>query len=165
MNQVHFKYSDRNRNVLKIQNSDFFVGGLQLNHHYYPTTNWTKKHDIFLNIGLHPGVNAARFNLLIDLGVSINMVKKTTLKNFIEFNFGWGGAVLRKNTINFKEVIDLANNPFLASLEAVIEFTKFTNRKNYHSFGLHYQLQTHYNQKKEASYLHIKGNWDKIHAG
>ena len=50
--------------------------------------------------------------------------------------------------INFKEVIDLGNNSFLASLASAAEFTKFTPKKNDHSFGLHYQLQTRYNQRK-----------------
>lgn len=165
MNQVHFKYTDRNGNVLQLHNGDFFLGGIQLNHHYYPTINWTKKHNIFVNIGSHLGINTSQFNPSLDVGVSANMIKKTTLNNLNEFNFGIGGALLRKNMIQFKEPIDLGNNPFLASLEAAIEFTKFTNRKNYHSFELHYQWQTRYNQKEEASYLHLKGDWDKINAG
>lgn len=129
MNDVHFNYRDRNGNELTFNNGDFFLEGIQLNHHYYPSINWTKKHDLFVNIGSHLGVKISRFNPSIDLGVSVNMVKKRTLKNFNEFNFAVGGALLRKNIINFKEVIDLGNNSFLASLEAGVEFTKFTPKK------------------------------------
>ncbi len=59
----------------------------------------------------------------------------------------------------------MGNNPFLGSLESEIEFTKFTRKKNYHSFGIHYQIQTRYNKLEEASYYHLKGKWQEIKAG
>lgn len=166
MNQVHFKYTDRNGKVLELQNGDFFLSGIQLNHHYYPKFLSNEKRHLYANIGTHLGVNTSKFNPSIDIGFSLNFIKKKILKNGNEFHFGIGGSLLRKNAINLKkELIDLGNNKFLASVETEIEFTKYTRKKNYHSFGLHYQLQTRYNQLKEASYLHLKGKWKEIQSG
>ena len=74
-------------------------------------------------------------------------------------------AVLRKNTINFDSVVNLGNNPFLASLEAMIEFTKYSSKKNYHSFGVNYQVQSSFHKRDEANYYQLIGLWKEIHSG
>lgn len=165
INQVHFKYTDRNGKILVLNNGAFFVGNLQLNHHFYPKLLWNKKKNIFINFGSHFGINTSQYNTSLDIGVSANLVKKFKFKNHNEIHFGIGGSILRKNLINFKDVVELGNNKYLARIETEIEFTKFTLKKNYNSFGLHYQLHTRYNKLKEASYLHLKGKWNAINAG
>ncbi|QMU66394.1 MAG: hypothetical protein GKR88_20275 [Flavobacteriaceae bacterium] len=87
------------------------------------------------------------------------------MKNGNEFRLGLGISVLRKNLINFQEVLDLGNNLFLGSLENMIELTKYTAQNNYHSFGIHFQIQTRYNKKAESTYYMLIGEWDKIHSG
>ncbi|WP_347173546.1 hypothetical protein [Polaribacter uvawellassae] len=165
LNQVHFKYTDRNGKILELKNNDFFLGGIEFNHHYYPKFLINKKQNLFVNFGSHLGVNTSKFNSSIDVGFSANLIHKIQLQNKNEFNIAIGGSVLRKNLINFKDAIDLGNNKFLGSVESEIEFTKFTRKKNYHSFGIHYQIQTRYNKHKEASYYHLKGKWREIKAG
>lgn len=166
LNQVHFKYTDRNGNVLELENNDFFLGGIELNHHFYPAFLINKKRNLFVNFGSHLGINTSRFNPSIDVGFSANLIKKIQLKNKNEFHIAFGGSLLRKNLVNFKkDVIDLGNNKFLGSLESEIEFTKFTQKKNFHSFGIHYQFQTKYNKFSEADYYHLKGKWQEIKAG
>ena len=165
LNQVNFKYTDRYGKVLELKNDDFFLGGIEFNHHYYPKFLSSKKQNLFVNFGSHLGINTSKFNQSIDVGVSANLVKKFHLKSKNEFHFALGGSLLRKNLINFNEVVDMGNNPFLGSLESEIEFTKFTRKKNYHSFGIHYQIQTRYNKLEEASYYHLKGKWQEIKAG
>lgn len=165
LNQVNFKYTDRNGKVLELKNDDFFLGGIEFNHHYYPEFLINKKRNLFVNFGTHLGINTSTFNQSIDVGFSGNLIKKIQLKNKNEFNVALGGSVLRKNIINFKDVVELGNNSFLGSLESEIEFTKFTRKKNYHSFGIHYQIQTRYNKLEEASYYHLKGKWQEIKAG
>jgi len=72
---------------------------------------------------------------------------------------------LRKNLIDFDTVVELGNNKFLGSLEAEVEYTLYTKKKNYHSFGIIYQLQTSYNKKEEADYYKLLGQWSEINAG
>ena len=165
LNQVNFKYTDRYGKVLELKNDDIFLGGIEFNHHYYPEFLSNKKQNLFVNFGSHLGINTSKFNQSIDVGVSANLIKKFHLKSKNEFHFALGGSLLRKNLINFNEVVDMGNNPFLGSLESEIEFTKFTRKKNYHSFGIHYQIQTRYNKLEEASYYHLKGKWQEIKAG
>lgn len=165
LNQVHFKYTDRYGNVLELKNNDFFLGGIEVNHHYYPEFLINKKKNLFVNFGTHLGINTSTFNQSLDVGFSGNLIKNIKLKNKNEFNIAFGGSVLRKNLINFKDVVELGNNSFLGSLESEIEFTKFTRKRNYHSFGIHYQIQTRYNKHSEASYYHLKGKWQEIKAG
>jgi hypothetical protein len=166
LNQVHFKYTDRNGNVLELENNDFFLGGIEFNHHYYPSFLSNKKQHLFVNFGSHVGLNTSKFNSSIDIGFSANLIKNIKLKNKNEFNLAAGISILRKNAINLNSnLVDLGNNPFLGSLESELEFTKYTKKKNYHSFGIHYQFQTRYNKLEEANYYHLKGKWQEIKAG
>lgn len=165
LNQVNVRYTDRNGRVMELQNGDFVFSGVELNHFYYPEFLSDTKKNIHVNIGSHVGINTSRFNPSIDAGFSVNMVKKWTLKNTNEIRFGLGGAALRKNLIDFKEVVDLGNNRFLGSFETMIEFTKYTLKGNFHSFGVNYQFQTRYNRKVEASYYFLFGDWSSIHSG
>ena len=61
--------------------------------------------------------------------------------------------------------MDLGNNPYLASLEGEIEFTKYTKKKHYNAFGINYQIQSRYNKLKEADYYRMIGKWKEIHGG
>ncbi|MFY0602825.1 MAG: hypothetical protein JXQ93_02675 [Flavobacteriaceae bacterium] len=165
LNQVSVKYTDRNGNVMELENGDFIFGGIELNHFYYPEFLSNPKKNLHVNIGSHIGINTSKFNPSIDVGVSSNIVKKWTLKNNNEFRLGFGASILRKNLVDFKEVIDFGNNRFLGSFETMLEFTKYTLQKNFHSFGINYQFQTSYNKKSEASYYYLIGQWNDIHSG
>ncbi|GAA4280276.1 hypothetical protein [Gaetbulibacter aestuarii] len=163
--QVHFEYLDRNGNTLQLNNNDFFIGGIELNHFYYPKLKMNKNAHVFLNFGTHLGLNTSKYNTAVDLGVSANAVKQIPLKNNLEFNVAVGANVLRKNVINFKEVMDLGNNPYLATLEGNLELVRFTKRKNYNAFGVNYQIQSRYNKKVEADYYKLLGKWREINGG
>jgi len=164
INQVNFKYTDRNGKVLELHQNDFILGGIELNHHYYPKL--FKNKSLFVNFGSHLGINTSKFNTSVDVGISSNIIKNYVLKNKNEFNVAFGISILRKNAINFgSNQIDLGNNHFLGNFESEIEYTKYTPKRNYHSFGLHYQFQTRYNKISEASYYHLKGKWKEINAG
>lgn len=165
LNQVHFKYTDRNGRTLELRDDDFFVGGIELNHFYYPTFLNIQKRNIYFNFGTHAGLNTSKYNSSIDIGISANAIKRITLENNNEFHFALGSSALRKNLINFKEAIDLGNNPYLASIESSIEFTKYTRKKNYHAFGINYQIQSRYNKSKEADYYKLLGKWKEINGG
>ena len=165
LNQVNFKYLDRNGNTLELNNNDFFIGGIELNHFYYPTLSINKTKNIFINFGSHLGINTSKYNSSIDIGISANAIKKVSLKNNYEFNFAIGTNVLRKNIIDFKEVIDLGNNEYLATLESNLEITKFTKKGNFNALGLNYQIQSRYNKRAEADYYSLKGKWKEINGG
>jgi len=165
LNQVNVKYTDRNGRVMELQNGDFIFSGIEFNHFYYPESLSNSEKNIHVNFGTHMGVNTSKFNPSIDFGVSSNVIKKWSLKNNNELRFGFGLSALRKNLIDFKEVVDFGNNKFLGSLESMIEFTKYTAKGNHHSFGINYQFQTRYNKKAEASYYYLIGQWSEIHSG
>ncbi|WJJ96306.1 hypothetical protein [Algibacter luteus] len=165
LNQVNFKYLDRNGNTLELNNNTFFLGGIELSHFYYPKLNINKSRRIFLNFGTHVGLNTSRFNSSIDVGISANAIKKLPLKKNYELNIATGLNVLRKNLINFKDVMDLGNNPYLGTFEAEIEITKYTLKGNYNAFGINYHIQTRYNKKEEYDYFKLIGKWREINGG
>ncbi|HEY5688329.1 MAG TPA: hypothetical protein VIS27_08505 [Yeosuana sp.] len=165
LNQVHFKYTDRNGHILELKNRDFFISGVELNHYYYPTSLNNKKKNLFFNFGTHLGINTSIHNKSLDLGFSANTIKKLTLKNSNELHFAFGTSILRKNLINNNDVIDLGNNPYLAAIESEIEYTKYTKDKNYNSLGINYQIQSRYNKLKEADYYRLIGKWQEINGG
>jgi len=165
LNQVNFKYTDRNGNTLELNNNDFFLGGIQFNHFYYPSLKINDTKNIFINLGNHLGINTSKFNPSIDVGISAIAIKQISLKSNNQFHVGIGMNLLRKNLINFDEVIDLGNNKFLATIETDIEFTKYTNKGNYHAFGVNYQIQSRYSKRKEAHYYKLLGKWQEINGG
>ncbi|AJR02327.1 hypothetical protein [Siansivirga zeaxanthinifaciens] len=165
LNQVNFKYTDRNGKVLELNNNDFFVSGIEFNHYYYPTLTINKTKNIFLNFGSHLSMNTTKFNSSIDLGLSVNALKKITFNDTYELDFGMGFSGLRKNLIDFKDNIDLGNNAYLGTFETTFEIAKFTKKRNYNSFGINYHLQTRYNKKEEASYYKLLGKWREINGG
>jgi len=165
LNKVDFKYTDRNGNVLEFDNNDFFIGGIELSHYYYPEFLINKTQNIFINFGSHLGLNTSKHNTSIDFGVSANAVKRFDLKNNFELSIGFGSSILRKNIIDFKNTIDLGNNPYLGTLESAIEITKYTKKGNYNAFSVNYQLQSRYFKKEETNYYHIRGKWEEINGG
>ncbi|MFI0430511.1 hypothetical protein [Mariniflexile sp. HMF6888] len=165
LNQVNFKYTDRNGNTLELNNNDFFLSGIELSHFYYPTFTKSNSKNIHINFGNHLGINTSKYNKSLDFGLSANAIKKIELKNNYEFNAGVGINVLRKNLINFKDVIDLGNNPYLATIESHLEIAKFTKQKNYNALSINYQIQSRYNQRKEADYYRLIGKWQEINGG
>ncbi|GAA3587159.1 hypothetical protein Q4Q39_19420 [Flavivirga amylovorans] len=165
LNQVNFRYVDRNGNILQLNNNDFFIGGIELDHYYYPTFSINKAQNIFINFGSHLGINTTKFNSSLDFGISLNAIKKITFKNSYELNIGFGGNVLHKNLIDFKEVIDLGNNPFLATAEGNIEIAKYTKKGHFNAFGINYQIQSRYNKVEESDYYRLVGNWQEVNGG
>lgn len=165
LNQVNFTYNDRNGNRLNLNKNDFFIGGFEINHHYYPTSKLNETKNIYFNFGSHLGINTSKFNPSIDVGVSVNSLKKFQFSNKNELDIAAGASLLRKNIIDFNEVIDLGNNPFLATFEGNIEFTKYTQKGNYNAFGLNYQIQSRYNKVEETDYYRLIGNYSDINAG
>jgi hypothetical protein len=165
LNEVNVKYQDRNGGVLELQNGQFVFAGIELNHFYYPHFINLKNKNIFVNFGSHLGLNTSKFNPSIDLGISANILKEWKLKNTNEIRVVFGTALLRKNLINFKEVVDLGNNRFLGSIESMFEFTKYTKKDNYNSISVNFQIQTRFNKKRESDYYQLEGNWQDIHSG
>jgi len=165
LEQVNFKYADRNGNILELHNNDFFFGGIELSHFYYPSFLINEKRKIFFNFGTHLGINTSKYNPSLDFGVSADAIKTLPLKNNNEFNFAVGISLLKKNVINFDAIMDLGNNPFLATVEGQVEYARYTKKNNYHSFGINYQIQTPYNKVEEADYYKLLGKWKEINAG
>ena len=165
LDQVNFKYIDRNGNILELNNNDFFIGGIEFNHFYYPSLSINETENIFLNFGTHLGLNTSKFNPSLDLGISSSAIKRIQLKKEYQFNIGLGINILRKNIIDFKETVDLGNNLFLATVESSIEITKYTKKRNYHAIGINYQIQSRYSKLKEVDYFVLLGKWQEINGG
>ncbi|ARV06602.1 hypothetical protein BTO04_07765 [Polaribacter sp. SA4-10] len=165
LNKVNVKYTDRNGRKMELKNGDFIFAGIELNHFYYPEFINKKNDDFKMNFGSHLGINTSKFNPSIDIGLSANAIKKWNIKDKYDVRLGLGISVLRKNFINFNDVVELGDNTFLGTLEPQIEFTKYTQKKNYHSFGVNYQRQTSYSNRKQADYTQYIGLYKKIHAG
>lgn len=166
MNQMTFSYQDRNGKQIQLNNNQFIFSGIEINHFYYPKL-FPKEKNLYLNFGSHLGINTTRYNPSMDFGLSANIHKKWTLKNKNEFRLGFGLAGLRKRWFSYGDPVDLGNNNYLGSGEINFEFTKYTQKGNYHSFSGNYQLQTRYNRKSETDYYYLNGNdtWQNINAG
>ncbi|MFD1062106.1 hypothetical protein ACFQ1Q_02515 [Winogradskyella litorisediminis] len=165
LNQIRFTYNDRNGNRLNINENDFFIGGFEINHHFYPDSKLNETRNLYFNFGSHLGINTSKYNPSLDIGISVNSLKKIKFKNNNELDIAAGASLLRKNIIDFDEVIDFGNNTYLATFEADVEFTKYTQKGNYNAFGLNYQIQSRFNKVEETEYYRLIGNFRDINAG
>ncbi|TMM32390.1 hypothetical protein FDT66_02685 [Polaribacter aestuariivivens] len=165
LNQVHVRYQDRNGKKLELKDGQFIFAGIEVNHFYYPNFIKLKKRNISVNFGSHLGINTSKENPSIDFGFSGNIVKKWILKNTNEIRTAFGTAILTRNIINFKENVQLGNNKYLGSFEAMLEYTKYTRKGNYHSISANYQIQTSFSKQDEANYYQLVGKWQEIHSG
>lgn len=164
LNQMTFSYLDQNHKSINLNNNQFVFAGIEFHHFYYPKIFKPYK-NIFVNAGIHFGINTTPYYPNLDLGVSANMTKKWCVNNNNEFRFGFGISGLRKKAISYGSSVDIGNNLWMASGEANIEFTHYTPIGNYHSFSINYQLQTRYNKIREKEYFVLKGYWKEIHSG
>ncbi|WP_242158704.1 hypothetical protein [Aestuariivivens sediminis] len=165
LNQVNFEYNDRHGNHLALHQNDFFISGIELNHYYYPAFLTHTSKQLYFNMGTHLGINTTRFNPSIDFGMSFTGIKKIFLNTNKVLHVGAGAGLLRKNMINFKEVVDLGTNRFLATIDANIEFTKYTLKNHFHAFSANYHIQSRYNKLEEADYYKLLGKWKEINGG
>lgn len=165
LNKVDINYTDRNGKRMQIGKNQFVFTGIDLAHHWYPQIKILARNNINLNFGSHLSINTASYNPSTDFGLSANLIKTWALKNKNEFRLGYGISGLCKNLINFGDVMELGNNKLLGGFEAMLEFTKYTQMRNYHAFGLNYQYQTRYSKQTEAGYYFLVGEWDAIHSG
>ncbi len=165
-NQVNVSYQDRNGRQMNLTKNQFIFGGIEVNHHYYPEL-FAKEKNLFVNFGSHLGVNTSKYNQSLDIGLSGNIHKKWILKSNTELRAGIGFTGLRKGITNFQDNVDFGNNMFLGSGEFNIEFTKYTQKGNYHSFAFNYQFQSRYNKQEEIDYYFLDGGttWQDIHQG
>jgi len=164
-NQANIDYEDRNGRRVGLDNGDFIFGGLIFRHIHYPQISFLEKKNVHLNLGSQLGLNTSKENASIDVGITANLIKTWKFNSGNLFNIGIGSGLLKKNLLNFDEVVDFGNSAFLGSFGATLEFTKVTQQNNYHAFGLHYRLQSSYNKKKEQEYYKLSGDWQAVSAG
>ncbi|MBU2940235.1 hypothetical protein KO494_11870 [Lacinutrix sp. C3R15] len=152
LNKAGIKYTDRNGNTAELEKNDAFISGIETAYYYYP--EWLTNKKIFINIGAHLGTNLSKYNSSIDLGVSVNAIKKIVIKNKNYTQIGAGIGTLRKNAIDYnKNNVAFGTNKYLAFLESILEYNFISKKGTTHSIGLDFYIQTSLNKKEELNYI------------
>ncbi len=151
-NKALIKYTDRNGNILELNNNDLFAGGLEASYYYYLNALSSKAYS--MNFGAHLGYNFSSHNNSLDIALSSNAIKVIPINNKQYFQIGLGIGVLRKELVSFSSNnVDFGTNDYLGNLESIIEYNIISKGKTTHSVGLDYYLQTSLNKKDELEYL------------
>lgn len=154
LNQAEINYKDQNKNSVHLNKGDFFLGGIETDYYYYPNVFRKNNKNFFMNFGTHLGTNISTYNSSIDLGLSINAVKRYTLKNQKNIHIGISTGMVRKNIISFnKNNVNFGTNNLVGFLESVLEYSFVSKKEKTHSFGADFYIQTSFNKKKEFDYL------------
>lgn len=150
-NKALIKYTDRNGNILELNNNDLFIGGLETSYYYYPSTLVSKTYS--MNFGAHLGYNLSSYNNSLDLGLSSNAIKVISVNSNQYFQIGLEIGLLRKEIVSFsKNNVDFGTNNYLGNIESIIEYNIISKGNTTHSIGLDYYLQTSLNKKDELEY-------------
>ena len=152
LNEAGITYTDRNGNTAKLKKNDVFISGIETTYYYYP--EWLTNKNYFINIGTHLGTNLSKYNTSIDLGVSINAVKKILFNNRNYSQIGASLGTLRKNALQLKkDNLIFGTNKYLAFFESALEYATISKKGTTHTIGLDFYIQTSFNKRKELNYI------------
>lgn len=163
LNKAGISYRDENNNLLKINDGDFKISGIQVNYFYYPKLEINKTHNVYFNFGSHLGINTTRYNPVADIGVSSSVIKKIVFQDKNILTLGLSSGALRQRFIEFGNRVNFNNRIFLYSLEGLVNYKKKLKSNNYISYGINYSFQTSYNKKKEFDHIVLTGKRIKTH--
>lgn len=163
INKAGIVYKDENDKVLKMDNNDFMISGIDLNYTYYPKLEMNKKHHIYLNFGAQLGINTSRYNPAADFGVSSSILKKMIIKNKNILSFGLSAGVLRQHVLEYGDGVNISNQDFFCSFEGLIDYKVRLRNNNRISYGINYNFQNSYNKKKDIDYMVLTGERINTH--
>ena len=154
LNDAGIKYTDRNGNTAELEKNDVFLSGIETTYYYYPEWLINKNKSFFMNLGAHLGTNLSKYNTSIDIGASVNGVKKIMFKNGNYSQLGASIGTLRKNAIHLKkDNVEFGTNKYVAFIESALEYNFISKKGATHSFGLDFYIQTSLNKKDELDYI------------
>ncbi|MBZ4034362.1 hypothetical protein K6T82_06275 [Flavobacterium sp. 17A] len=163
INKAGITYKDKNNEVLKMENNDFLISGLDINYTYYPKLEMNEKHHIYLNFGAQLGINTSKYNPASDFGVSSSVLKKMIIKDKNILSFGLSAGILRQHIFEYGDGVNLSNQDFLCSFEGLINYKVKLKNSNRISYGINYNFQNSYNKKKDMDYIVLTGQRINTH--
>lgn len=163
INKAGISYKDPNDKVLTMNNGDFIIPGFEVNYTYYPELEMNKKHHIYLNFSTQLGINTSKYNPATDLGISSSILKKLIIKNKNVLSFGLSGGVLRQHILEYGDGVNISNRDFIYSFEGLIDYKVKLRNNNRISYGINYNFQTSYNNKKDLDHVILTGERINTH--
>lgn len=163
INKAGILYKDENDKVLKIDNNNFTIPGIDINYTFYPKLEMNEKHHIYLNFGAQLGVNTSKYNPAADFGISSSILKKMIIKDKNILSFGLSAGLLRQHIFEYGDGVNLSNQDFLCSFEGLIDYKVKLRNHNRISYGINYNFQNSYNKKKDMDYIVLTGERINTH--
>ncbi|RUT71623.1 hypothetical protein D0817_02745 [Flavobacterium cupreum] len=163
LNKAGISYKDENDKVLTMNNGNFTIPGIDINYNYYPKLEMNEKHYIYLNFGAQLGINTSRYNPVADFGISSSILKKMIIKDKNILSFGASGGILRQHFIEYGDRVNISNQDFLYSFEALVQYKIKLKNKNHLSYGINYNFQTSYFKKKDIDHIVLTGERINTH--
>ena len=163
MNKAGISYIDEDNKVLKVNEGDFKISGIQVNYFYYPKLEINKKHNVYFNFGTHLGINTTRYNPVADIGISSSALKKIVFQNKNILTLGLSFGTLRQRFAQFGNRVNFNSKTLLYSIEGLVNYRKKLKNNNYISYGINYSFQTSYNKKKKFDHIVLTGERIKTH--
>ena len=162
LNKAGISYKDETDKVLTMNNGDFIFSGIDINYNYYPKLEMNKKH-IYLNFGTQLGINTSSYNPVADFGISSSILKKMLIRNKNTLSYGVSAGVLRQHFLQYGDRVNISNKDFLYSFEGLIDYKIKLRNTNRLSFGINYNLQTSYSNKKDLDHIILAGERINTH--
>lgn len=147
LNKAGINYQDFKGNKLNISNGQFIVPGIQFNLHYYLKNSFLTKHKIYVNSGLHIGLNTSQYNRSLDLGISGALQKQINLGTKHQLKFALAGSILQQRIANLGSEIEFSSNNYFLSHEMMFEYRKQLKNNRFWQIGLNFYYQSAYNKR------------------
>lgn len=132
-NKASIYYQDVHGRVLQWNRGDFVLPGAELSYYYYPQATALAARNIFINAGLHAGINLSSYNRSLDMGLSLAAQKVWTRGKRYVFNLATGPSLLRQRVLEKGNNVVYSSNPYLFSMESYAQLRKLRagKRKSY----------------------------------
>lgn len=161
-------YEDENGRTASMESGDFIIPGLEFQYYYYPDFKLINKHHIYINTGTHLGINMNKYSKSADIGFSATIIKGFQIDKKRSVNIGVSAGIIKQKLFKFsKNEVNLINNKFLYSAEALLEYNWLCSKGGVFSAGISYKLQSPYHSgflpRDDYKYLVFTGNRSTTH--
>ena len=157
-NKASIYYTDEQDETINLKSGDFLVPGIETHYYCYPDFNMTGMRGLYMNFGIHAGINFSKYNHAADLGISSSVLKNFSFENQQNLTLAFGIGLSKAGILKYGDQINISNNHFLFSFEGEIAFLKQMTEDSYYSIGLNYYYQNPYNRRDEFTYIVLTGN-------
>jgi len=158
LNQAEIYYQGPDGTPVHFQKGNFVVAGITTDLIYYPDFNLFKQHCIYLQTGMHLGLNTTAYNRGIDAGISVGVFKQYPVGKANTLSVAVAVSLMRQHLFDLNATADFIEGKNLPTTEWLFSYRKTLNRYRFWELGLDFYYLGPYNPLSSFDQITPVGN-------